>query len=276
LGHAITYLNRLFRRPNLSGRESSRAYSEWEYAVGADLVRTYLEPAGDLRGKTVLDIGCGLGGKTVAYGEGGARRVFGTDLSLEFTSSSAAYAQEKAMEFAWGFFTADASSLPVQSASFDTVVANDTMEHFADPERALAEMVRVTKPGGAIWIFFTPYYSPLGSHLYDYIYIPWCHLLFTRRQLRAAVADAVAARPGDFPGEDPARKADKVMESFDRDLNRMSVRRFLKMVKHHPSLATTYKELKSPKYSVLGALNRLPLVRELFTGSLICRLQKRG
>ena len=56
----------------MGGRESSRAYSEWEHTVGADLVRTYLEPAGDLKGKRVLDIGCGLGGKTVAYGEGGA------------------------------------------------------------------------------------------------------------------------------------------------------------------------------------------------------------
>jgi hypothetical protein len=112
--------------------------------------------------------------------------------------------------------------------------------------------------------------------LYDYIYIPWCHLLFTRSQLRAAVMDAVASRRDEFPGDDPARKADRVMENFDRDLNRLSVRRFFTMVKDHPSLAITYKEFQPPKYSFLRALNRVPLVRELFTGSLICRLQKRG
>jgi len=276
LGHAITYLNRLFRRPNMGGRESSRAYSEWEHAVGRDLVKTYLEPAGDLKGKTILDIGCGLGGKTVAYGEGGARRVFGTDLSLEFTSSSTAYAGEKEVSYQWGFFTSDAALLPLGDNTFDTVVANDTMEHFSRPERALAEMARITKPGGAIWIFFTPYYSPLGSHLYDYIYVPWCHLLFTKRQLLAAVTDIVADRQDEFPGEDPGDKARRVMDSFDRDLNRMSVRRFLKMVKSHPSLAVTYREFKPPKYTFLRALNRVPLLRELFTGALICRLEKRG
>lgn len=276
MSHAITYLNRMFRRPNMGGRESSRAYSQWEYAVGSDLVKTYLEPAGDLAGKRILDIGCGLGGKTVAYGEGGAAQVFGTDLSPEFTSSSAAYAGEKEISYAWGFFTSDASSLPVGNAAFDTVVANDTMEHFSEPEQALAEMVRITKPGGAIWIFFTPYYSPLGSHLYDYIFIPWCHLLFTRGQLLAAITDIVAARQDEFPSDLPDRKAEKVMESFDNDLNRMSVRRFFKMVKDHPSLAMTYKELKPPKYTFLRVFNRVPLVRELFTGAVICRLEKRG
>ena len=68
----ILFMNRFFRRPNVEGRESDTAYSEWEHKWGSELVRTYMEPAGDVRGKTVLDIGCGLGGKTVAYEEAGA------------------------------------------------------------------------------------------------------------------------------------------------------------------------------------------------------------
>jgi ubiquinone/menaquinone biosynthesis C-methylase UbiE len=260
----------------MGGRESSRAYSEWEYGVGVDLAKSYLEPAGDLKGKTVLDIGCGLGGKTVAYGEGGATQVFGTDISVEFTSSSTDYAGENEVSHRYAFFASDAALLPIDNDVFDTVVANDTMEHFAQPEHAFSEMVRITKPGGAIWIFFTPYFSPLGSHLYDYIYIPWCHLIFTKKQLFAGIKEIVAERQNDSPGADPAAKAEKVMESFDKDLNRMSVRRFLNMVKHHPSLRITFRELKPPKYSFLGGLNRLPLVRELFTGALICRLEKLG
>jgi ubiquinone/menaquinone biosynthesis C-methylase UbiE len=276
LGHAITYLNRLFRKPRMGGRESSRAYSEWEYRVGADLVKTYLEPAGDLRGKRVLDIGCGLGGKTIAYGEGGASHVFGTDISLENTSSSVAYAGSKEVAHSWAFFTSDAACMPVEDAVFDTVVANDTMEHFSEPEQALSEMVRITKPGGAVWIFFTPYFSPLGSHLYDYIYIPWCHLIFTKKQLFAGIREVVAARQNERPGEDPTTRAEKIMESFERDLNRMSVRRFFNMVKVHPSMQVTFREFKPPKYSLLRGFNRLPLIRELFTGALICRLEKQG
>ncbi|MFH1755303.1 MAG: class I SAM-dependent methyltransferase [Candidatus Latescibacterota bacterium] len=276
MSHVITLLNRLFPRVRVSGRESRHAYSSWEHRVGQDLVQSFLEPTGDLRGKRVLDIGCGLGGKTIAYGEGGASQVFGTDLSLEFANASASYADQRDASFVWGFFAGDAASLPLADAAFDTVVANDTMEHFTDPVRAFSEMIRVTKPGGAIWIFFTPYFSPLGSHLYDYIYIPWCHLIFTRRQLLKAITEIFASGEGRAPSTNPVADAEKVMASFDRDLNRMSVRRFFKMVKDHPSLVITYRELKPPKYNFVKALNRLPLIRELFTGSLICRLEKQG
>ncbi len=270
----ILLLNKWFRRPNVEGRESAEAYSDWEYRWGRDLNRTYLEPAGDLKGKTILDIGCGLGGKTMSYGDCGASAVFGTDISVEYTAASLEYASRGDFSFRWAFFTADASRLPLADNQFDTVVANDTMEHFTDPEEALLEMERVTKPGGAIWIFFTPYYSPLGSHLYDYIYIPWCHLLFTRRQLHRAVRRILASRNPADSSEAVTGQADEIMNSFDRDLNRMSVRRFLKMTRRFPGLTITFRGLKPAKFPFLKILTGLPLVRELFTGSLVCRLEK--
>jgi ubiquinone/menaquinone biosynthesis C-methylase UbiE len=79
------------------------------------------------------------------------------------------------------------------------------MEHFSEPEHALREMARVVKPGGAIWIFFTPHFSPLGSHLYDYIYTPWCHLLFTRGQLQSAIRTILRERTPDAPREQTER-----------------------------------------------------------------------
>ncbi len=272
----IAFLNKWFRPPRVEGRESQEAYSEWERQWGTELVRAYLEPAGDLEGKRILDVGCGLGGKTVSYGEGGASAVFGVDISIDYTASSVSYAEKGAFSFVWAFFAGDASQLPVADNTFDTVVGNDTMEHLARPEQALSEMVRIAKPGGAIWIFFTPFFSPLGSHLYDYIYIPWCHLLFSRRQLRRAIARLAAKRrPGVSPEESDS-EADRVMRSFEEDLNRMSVRRFFKMVKRCPLLRLTYKELKPAKYSFLKVFTHIPLVRELVTGSVICRLEKRG
>ena len=35
---------------------------------------------------------------------------------------------------------------------------------FEEPAEALREIVRVTKRGGSIWLFFTPHFSPLGAH----------------------------------------------------------------------------------------------------------------
>lgn len=272
----IVWLNRVFRRPRVEGRESPEAYSDWEYRWGQSLVREHLEPAADLKGKIVLDIGCGLGGKTIAYGEAGAKEVFGADLSLDHIRACQRFARTAERPFRWGFFVADAARLPAADAIFDTVVANDAMEHFAGPESALDEMIRVTKPGGAIWLFFTPHFSPLGSHLYDYIHTPWCHLFFSRRQLEGAVGRVLRERFAERPSGEIDAKVHAIMESYDRDLNHMTIRRFRRMLSRSPGVAVTRAELKPAKYPALGFLTKIPVLQELFVGTVMCRLERRG
>ncbi len=270
----IVWLNRVFRKPRVGGRESSAAYSEWEYRWGESLVREYLEPAGDLKGKRILDVGCGLGGKTIAYGEGGATEAFGIDLSVRHVEASTQFARASERSYRWGFFVGDSARLPLASGIFDVVVANDAMEHFAEPEVALGEMARVTKPGGAIWVFFTPHFSPLGSHLYDYIYTPWCHLLFRRGHLEGAVGKVLRRRFPQSSADEVGRNTGDIMSSYDTELNHMSIRRFRRMVSQLPELEATVEELKPAKYTWLKFLTRLPFVRELFTGTVVCRLER--
>ncbi len=269
-------LNRAFRRPGVGGRESDEAYSEWEYHWGQEIVRAYLEPAGDLEGKTILDVGCGLGGKTAAYAEGGARLVVGTDISMKNVAASRAWAQSHAPAVSRAFFAGDAAHLPVADAFFDTVVANDAMEHFSRPEQAFHEMVRVVRPGGAIWVFFTPHFSPLGSHLYDYIYAPWCHLVFGRETLERALERVLRARnPGD--GADRARaEAAHIMRRYDTELNHMSIRWFERIYKGVNNLEVAYRELRPARYRFLAPFTRVGLLRECITGFVVCRFRKAG
>jgi ubiquinone/menaquinone biosynthesis C-methylase UbiE len=268
---AIVWLNRVFRRPNVEGRESRDAYSRWEHHWGAQFARTYMAPAGDLAGRRVLDVGCGLGGKTVAYEEAGGR-VTGIDLAAANVVQSMEYARGHRAQA--DFFVGDAAALPLVDASFDTLVANDAMEHFAEPERALAEMARVTRPGGAVWIFFTPHYSPLGSHLYDYVYTPWCHLLFTRPQLARAIREILARRDPSQSAEALDERVRRIMESYRRDLNHMSIRRFLRIARAVPALRVSKLVLRPARFTALAPLTRLPGLRELFTGFVICRLER--
>ena len=63
----IRSIDRVFPRAHVEGRESSEAYSQWEYRLGKSLLEDHADHFGDLAGKRILDAGCGLGGKTVAY-----------------------------------------------------------------------------------------------------------------------------------------------------------------------------------------------------------------
>ena len=267
----VLWLNRVFRPPHVAGRESPEAYSRWEHHWGREFARIFMEPAGDLSGKRLLDVGCGLGGKTVAYAEAGARAV-GTDLLEANAVQSSGYASANGKRIE--FFVGDAAALPLCDGAFDTVVANDAMEHFSEPERALAEMRRVLRSGGAIWVFFTPHYSPLGSHLYDYVYTPWCHLLFTRAQLERAIRAVLRQRMRGADEETIEGRVGTIMQSYDRDLNHMSIRRFLSIVKRTPGLRVSRLELKPAKFRALKPATRVPGLRELVTGFVTCRLER--
>lgn len=94
----------------------------------------------------LLDIGCGPGSITVELAEHVAV-VVGVDAAQE--------AVDRAEELARGrtnvsFRVADVYSLPFEDDSFDVVFAHQLLQHLADPVAALAEAMRVTRPGGLI------------------------------------------------------------------------------------------------------------------------------
>jgi SAM-dependent methyltransferase len=261
-------VDRLMPRARLGGRASSEAYSLWEYGVGKDILAGYQRHLGTLDGKLVLDIGCGLGGKTVAYAEAGAR-VIGVDLSEKNISQCFDFARVRGVEAA--FVAGDAERLPFAAGTFDLVIANDSLEHFGNPEGALAELARVLRPGGSIILFFTPWGSPLGSHLYDYIRTPWCHLLFPEWLLRGLLERELAG--GSEP--DPETRVARLMNEYHGELNRITVRRYHRMLKRLPGVELSFEELKPPKYAWLAPLARVPLAGELFTGTVVGILVRR-
>ena len=89
-------------------------------------------------GQSVLDVGAGAGEDLRALAElvspGG--RAVGVD-------SSPASPE---------VLLADACALPFDDDSFDACRCDRTLQHVADPQRALAEMVRVTRPGGVVLV----------------------------------------------------------------------------------------------------------------------------
>ena len=123
----------------------------------------------------VLDVGCGTG--------------FGTTGLLERTETVHGLDQSvHQMEKAWEkfgkhdpvrFYRGDAENLPFADGAFDHVWSSGSIEYWPHPEQALAELKRVTKPGGRVLV--------VGPN-------------YPKNSLKARVADAIML----FYGEDEA------------------------------------------------------------------------
>jgi len=110
--------------------------------------RSY-EPLALVPGARVLDVGCGPGTDLpwLADRVGPGGFVVGVDRSRQLLEAARARIEER------GGITlvqGDARRLPCPSASFDGCRAERVFQHLDDPERSLAEMIRVTRPGGRI------------------------------------------------------------------------------------------------------------------------------
>jgi len=111
--------------------------------------RTGLVPD-DLKGKLVLDVGCGIGRFAEVASRWGAQ-VVGVDLS---TAAEVA-AQNLADRANVTIFQADVFSLPFAPASFDYIYSIGVLHHTPNCELAFKALPRLLKPGGTIvvWLY---------------------------------------------------------------------------------------------------------------------------
>jgi ubiquinone/menaquinone biosynthesis C-methylase UbiE len=93
-------------------------------------------------GEQVLEVGCGAGHVLGRFEN--VRRV-GVDLS-EGMLTRIRRRLGNTVELARG----NAASVPFATGSFDIVLCTEVLEHVPDPAAVVAELVRVTKPGGRV------------------------------------------------------------------------------------------------------------------------------
>lgn len=213
------------------------------YSQLADDTVRQLGQYADLRGRLVLDVGGGPGFFVRALRAAGAE-AFCVDADAGELAGSGACEP--------GSILGSALDLPIASRRVDVCFSSNVLEHVPDPERMLAEMVRVTRPGGLVFCAFTNWLSPWGGHETS----PW-HYLGGER-----AAQIYRRRYGRAP-----------KNQYGRGLYPVSIAQVLRWVRAQPG-ATLVDAV--PRYlpGWSRPLVRVPGVREVLTWNLLIVLRR--
>ena len=221
------------------------------YAKRSKLVTLFGDSVWDeIRGKDVIDFGCGQGAEAIELAQRGARHVYGINIQerwLEIARQEAAKADCRNITF---------TSSPAERA--DVIVSVDSFEHFGDPAEILRIMALALRSEGCVLASFGPtWYHPLGGHLFSVF--PWAHIIFSEKAL---------CRWRSHIRSDGARKFSEV----DGGLNQMTIRRFERLVATSPLQIERLEAVPIRAARVFH--NRL--TRELLTAVVRCKLRLRN
>jgi SAM-dependent methyltransferase len=199
----------------------------------------------ELAGATVLDVGGGPGYFADAFRAQGARYVA---VDADLGELSARSTPEP------GTVLGSGTALPVRSGQVDVCYSSNVLEHVAEPEVMADEMVRVTKPGGTVFLSYTLWWGPWGGHETA----PW-HLLGGRR-----AADRYARRHGHRPKND-----------FGHSLFPITAARMLRWSRARADRVEVVAVLPRYHPSWASWVVRVPVLRELVTWNLVLVLRVR-
>ncbi|HEY7369315.1 MAG TPA: class I SAM-dependent methyltransferase [Thermoanaerobaculia bacterium] len=143
----------------------------------------YLDPR---PGDRILDLGSGKGAYCGTLARKGSRPT-GVDPSLSALAIAHTW-----VDGAGCFVGASGESLPLKDGAFDKAVSVCVLEHTSDPARVLAELARVTKPGGTLAISVDAMNSPhvTEEHRRHHAAEYKCHRFFDEKDLRALLSAA--------------------------------------------------------------------------------------
>jgi SAM-dependent methyltransferase len=226
-----------------------------------------------VRGKQVLDLGCGEGGLSFLAAEMGAAGVVGTDLSADCIGSARRELEQHRTQTPIRFdLAATGARLDYADASFDAILCFDVLEHIMDIEAIVPELRRVLRPGGTMLIWWVPWWHPYGPHIESLVPLPWAHVLFSDKaliQTCARIYDMPEFQPRIWDRDAAGNKKPNKWKQMDTlpGVNKLTMHRFEQLCRAN-GLDIAQRELtgfRSGKLAPLThALLRIPRLREFF------------
>jgi SAM-dependent methyltransferase len=174
--------------------------------------------------QSILEVGCGHGLASRFVAKSGFR-VAATDVvdvrSPEVKSSS--------VQFSIG----DAcTQLPYADNIFDLVFSVNSFEHFSDPQAAMDEILRVIRPGGILFLAFSPlYYSAWGLHAFRRLGMPYPQLLFSEETIQHFVDEEQARIAHTYDADSDKTKIGPYLNRYALDQYRQIFKQYSQSIR---------------------------------------------
>lgn len=146
-----------------------------------------------LQNKSILDLGCLVGGRSVAWFEQyNLKNLSGIDVDQVYINAAKQFAETKNInaDFKKGY----GEKIPYQDNQFDAILTYDVFEHVQDLDATLKECYRVLKPEGKLLAIFPSYYHPREHHLGLVSNFPGLHYIFSGKTLVRAYYEILQER----------------------------------------------------------------------------------
>ncbi|MFH8254030.1 class I SAM-dependent methyltransferase [Streptomyces roseolus] len=194
-------------------------------------------------------------GETAGFGRttaGSSGTVASSDRTAAGSGGTLACSDRTAAGSGGTVVVADGYLLPLADGAADVCFSSNVLEHVRDPGTFLSELVRVTRPGGLIYVSFTNWLSPWGGHEWA----PWHYLGAERARARYERRTGRAAK-----------------HRLGENLFAIGVGPTLRHVRGRDDVEIL--SARSRYWPVLpGVVTRIPVVREFATWNLLLLLRR--
>jgi len=263
----------LVSKPRNSGkrRQSPADYFRWQLETSPALFS--LLPNLDLRGKRVLEIGCGLGGRSAWLAENGPQEVIGIDINAPEIERARELTGSHRPQLRNLTFLQSQEDAQLNIGEFDVVLLIDSLEHVHFPDKILKLAHSYTGPGGRAYFTTLGWYHHAGSHTG----LPFVNLFFSDETILNFIRWQVSRpdyQPSMWDSDPPIARWEGIYDLRDRPgeyLNKVTIRQMNRLVRHSSFSFGKLHVLgfSNPKLKWLNPISSIPWVQEVIHSCVV-------
>ncbi|QMU61456.1 MAG: methyltransferase domain-containing protein [Gammaproteobacteria bacterium] len=230
---SFIYKRKLHINSELENVNADSAYWQWQKNSSDKLFKLY--KGLDIKGKNVLDIGCGIGGRTCYLADQGPKKIVGIDINKDEIETAIELAKQNGYGDKVEFINVDGENSSFGMGSFDTIVLVDCMEHVESPLDLMSNSYEKLKAGGSFFFGTIGWYHHQATHMRRIVPVPFLSVFFSDKTILNVARKILSSsyyKPSHFDSDPPVKRWQGVMDLKDRPgeyLNKNTISSFRKL-----------------------------------------------